>query len=165
MQGTERKDRANLNEPIASSQLRETPEYLDAVQAERFAAILASVDGMGIASKDDVSALAVLAVVECEIEQDTVLLAEIGAYYIPNKESGIIRAYPAVARMTANRQRAQALWNEFGRTPAARSKVSAGSKKMDNPYAALNGKTRHGDSRDEYARHLDAKHAEYLKGR
>ena len=72
-----------------------------------------------------------------EIEEDAILLESVGAFYMPSKESGIIRAHPAVARMSSNRQRAQALLGEFGLTPAARSKVSAGKPVEANPFAAL----------------------------
>jgi len=140
IQGTERKDRANPNEPVASTDLPGAPEYLTGPQAEQFANLVSIIDRMNIASADDVGMLADLAIVECEIADDAVLLATEGPYYVPSKESGIIRAHPAVARMTANRQRAQALRNEFGLSPAARSKVSAGPKSTTNPFAALNGK-------------------------
>lgn len=147
IQGTERKDRANPNEPEASSALPTAPEYLSETQAEKFAALVSILDRMRIASADNVGAIADLAVVECELEDDTVLLADIGPYYVPSKESGIIRAHPAVARLTANRQRAQALRGEFGLTPSSKSKVSALPVREGNPFAAL-----HAGRTNPYAR-------------
>ena len=92
---------------------------------------------MGVASRDDSDALAMLAGLIVEIEEDTVLIESIGAFYVPSEASGIIRAHPAVSRLSVNRQRAQALLGEFGLTPAARSKVSASKSVEANPFAAL----------------------------
>ena len=87
---------------------------------------------------EDSDALANLASVLVEIEEDQVLLHSLGSpYYVPNEENGMIRAHPAVNRISVNRQRAQALLGEFGLTPAARSKVSAGKPAEANPFAAL----------------------------
>ena len=137
VQGTLQKCRANPNEPVASSALPVAPDYLSPRAVEKFLQLCSILDGMGIASRDDNDALAMLAGLLIEIEEDTVLLDSITAYYMPSEESGIIRAHPAVARLSANRQRAQALLGEFGLTPAARSKVSAGKKAEANPFAAL----------------------------
>ena len=137
VQGTERPDRTNPNEPVASSALPVAPDYLSARAVEKFLQLVTILDGMGIASRDDADALAMLSGLIIEIEEDTVLLESVGSFYVPSEESGIIRAHPAVARLAANRQRAQALLGEFGLTPAARSKVSAGKKADSNPFAAL----------------------------
>jgi P27 family predicted phage terminase small subunit len=161
MQGTERKDRSNPNEPIADTAWPVAPEYLSDVQVEKFIVLIEMIDSMNIANRVDVGMLTDLAVVECEIADDVVMLASDGPYYVPSKDSGIIRAHPAVARLTANRQRAQALRNEFGLSPAARSKVSAlPTPERENPYAALDRMAR--SSRDNRARELDAAHAKYL---
>lgn len=136
LQGTNRKDRANPNEPIASYQLPTPPSYLSEVQVEKFSEYLAIIERMKIASADDVNALAQMAVVTCELEDDTVLLAELGsAFYIPNPSSGVVCTHPAANRLAKNRQRVQAFWNEFGLTPAARSKVSAVEPQAVNPFA------------------------------
>lgn len=150
IQGTERAGRTNLNEPDASPDLPTAPEYLNAAQAEKFVSLVAILTGMRIASADNVGPIADLAVVECEIADDTVLLATEGPYYVPSKESGIIRAHPAVARLTANRQRAQALRGEFGLTPSSKSKVSASPERRDNPYALLEKKHKMRNSGDKY---------------
>ena len=137
VQGTDRPDRENPNEPVASSALPVAPEYLSPRAVEKFDQLTAILDGMGIASRDNNDAMAMLAGLIIEIEEDTILLESVGAFYMPSEESGIIRAHPAVARLSANRQRAQALLGEFGLTPAARSKVSAGKPKEVNPFASL----------------------------
>jgi len=137
VQGTERKDRSNPAEPVASSALPVAPDYLSPRAVEKFLQLCGILEGMGIASRDDNDALAMLAGLIVEIEEDSVLLESVGAFYVPSKESGIIRAHPAVGRLSTNRQRAQALLGEFGLTPAARSKVSAGKPQEVNPFAAL----------------------------
>lgn len=113
------------------------PDYLSPRAVEKFLQLCAILDGMGIASRDDNDALSMLASLIIEIEEDTILLESVGAFYMPSEESGIIRSHPAVTRLAANRQRAQALLGEFGLTPAARSKVSASKKVEDNPFAKL----------------------------
>ena len=157
IQGTERKDRSNPNEPIADTGRPVAPGYFTDAQVERFVELVGHIESIGVQSKIDAGMLADLASVECEIADDIVLLATDGPYYVPSKESGIVRAHPAVARLTANRQRAQALRNEFGLSPAARSKVSAGPQKTENPFAALDRWAR--SSRDKRAIKLDAAHA------
>ena len=138
VQGTTRKDRDNPSEPIASTAMPIAPDYLSTRSAEKFLQLCGILDGMGIASIDDTDALAMLSSLLIEIEEDIVMLESIGsAFYMPSEESGIIRAHPAVARIAAGRMRAQALLGEFGLTPAARSRVSAGGKKEADPFAVF----------------------------
>jgi P27 family predicted phage terminase small subunit len=137
VQGTDRPDRANPAEPVASTALPVAPDYLSSRAVEKFLQLCAILDGMSIASRDDNDALAMLAGLIIEIEEDAILLESVGAFYMPSEASGIIRAHPAVSRLSVNRQRAQALLGEFGLTPAARAKVSAGKKADVNPFAAL----------------------------
>lgn len=113
------------------------PEYLSEAAAAKFSWLVTILDGMGVASRDDTDALAMLSSLLVDVEEDTVLLNSVPAFYVPSEESGIIRAHPAINRLATNRQRAQALLGEFGLTPAARSKVSAGKPKEVNPFAAL----------------------------
>lgn len=137
VEGTARPDRANPNEPVASSLPPVAPEYLSSRAAEKFGELVTILSGMGIASRDDTDALAILSGLLIELEEDMVLLDSVGAFYVPSEESGIIRAHPAASRIQSNRQRAQAMLGEFGLTPAARSKVSAGKKEDANPFDAL----------------------------
>lgn len=141
VQGTTRKDRSNADEPKASSTIPVAPNYLSTRAAEKFGQLVSVLRGMGIASSDDTDALAMLSGMLIEIEEDSVLLDSIGAFYMPSEESGIVRAHPAVARVATNRQRAQSMLGEFGLTPAARSKVSAGKAEEVNPFAGLDRST------------------------
>ena len=138
LQGTARKSRTNPNEPKPSGILPTPPEHLSGGEAEKFMVLRGYIESMGIASIEDVDALANLASVLVEIEEDQVLLHSLGSpYYVPNPETGMIRAHPAVNRIQVGRQRAQALLGEFGLTPATRSKVSASKAGDINPFAAL----------------------------
>lgn len=138
VQGTLRKDRANPSEPKPSGALPVPPDHLSEQEAEKFLVLTGYLKSMGVAAVEDTDALASLASVLVEIEEDQVLLHSLGSpYYIPNEENGMIRAHPAVNRIQVGRQRAQALLGEFGLTPAARSKVSAGKPSEQNPFAAL----------------------------
>ena len=138
IQGTKRKDRDNPAEPAVSGVIPSAPEHLSEQEAAKFLVLLGYITGMGIASVEDTDALANLSAVLVEIEEDQVLLHSLGSpYYIPNDENGMIRAHPAVNRISVNRQRAQALLGEFGLTPAARSKVSASAPTAENPFKAL----------------------------
>lgn len=137
IEGTSRKDRDNPSEPVASKALPVAPDYLSSRASEKFYQLTAILVGMGVASNDDSDALGILSALLVEIEEDVVLLESVGRYYVPSQESGIIRAHPAVAAVASGRQRAQALLNEFGLTPAARSKVSARLPAEANPFGTL----------------------------
>jgi P27 family predicted phage terminase small subunit len=142
LQGTARKDRSNPSEPKAVAGALVAPDYLTELQASEFNR-LASMVGeiMMVAGRSDADALAQLAITLEAIAIDNQLLADpqIGPYYA--KDDGTPVAHPATRRIIANQQRAQALMNEFGLTPASRSKVSAMGKADENPFAAIgNGK-------------------------
>lgn len=137
IEGTQRKSRANPNEPVASSIPPVAPEYLSTEAAEKFSQLLVILDEMGLASRDNTDALAMLSATLADVESDTVLLDSVGAYYMPNEDAGVIRPHPAVIRLNNNRQRAQALLSEFGLTPAARAKVTAGKPREENPFRSL----------------------------
>jgi P27 family predicted phage terminase small subunit len=138
VQGTQRADRANPNEPKSSGVLPMPPDHLSAQEAEKFLVLRGYLSSMGIASVEDTDALAMLAATLVEIEEAQVLLHSLGSpYYVPNEENGMIRPHPAINVIQTGRQRAQALLGEFGLTPAARSKVSARVPEKGNPFAAL----------------------------
>ena len=138
IQGTNQPCRSNPNEPQASGAVPVPPDHLSAREAEKFLQLLGYITGMGIASAEDTDALANLAAVLVEIEEDQVLIHSMGGpYYVPNPENGMIRKHPAVDRIQTNRMRAQSLLGEFGLTPASRSKVSAKTPAAENPFAIL----------------------------
>ena len=137
--GTARPDRMNPDAPAANLGTAEPPEWLSERAAEIFAQLSATIDGMGIASPDDQAALAMLASRIEEIEVCTAVIEDAGRTYCTTATSGdrLVRARPEVSMRSEALRHAQSLLAEFGLTPAARSKVSAGRPAEANPFAAL----------------------------
>lgn len=137
--GTARPDRMNPDAPAANIGTASAPEWLSARASELFAQLSATLLGMGIASPDDQAALAMLASRLEEIEICTAVIEDAGRTYATTATSGdkLIRARPEVAMRNEAMRHAQSLLAEFGLTPAARSKVSAGKPVEANPFAAL----------------------------
>jgi P27 family predicted phage terminase small subunit len=138
--GTDRPDRMNPDAPIASPGVAVAPDWLSERAAELFGQLSATLDGMGIASPDDQPALALLASRLEEVELMTAILEDGGRTYEQKDEEGNVRmrrAAPEAALRNEAMRHAQSLLAEFGLTPAARSKVSAGKPAGKNPFAAL----------------------------
>ena len=133
--GTARPDRMNPKAPPPNRGVASAPEQLSERGAEIFAGLSAILDGMGIASPDDVAALSILAQRLDQIEILTQMVEDGG--YTFKTDAGLIKANPAVAMRSDAMRHAQSLLSEFGLTPAARSKVSAGKPAEKNPFAAL----------------------------
>lgn len=135
VQGTDRPDRMNPDAPEPSPGVAVAPEWLNERAAEIFARLSAILDGMGIASPDDVDNLAMLAKRLEDIEILTVQIEDSGYTY--KTEAGLVKANPAVGQRSDAMRHAQSLLAEFGLSPAARAKVSAGKPKEENPFGAL----------------------------
>ncbi|WP_108484341.1 phage terminase small subunit P27 family [Oceaniglobus ichthyenteri] len=137
--GTARPDRMNPDAPPANIGTANAPEWLSERVAEIFTQLSATLLGMGIASPDDQAALAMLASRLEEIEICTAVIEDAGRTYATTATSGdkLIRARPEVAMRNEAMRHAQSLLSDFGLTPAARSKVSAGKTAEENPFAAL----------------------------
>ena len=137
--GTARPDRMNPDAPAANLGTAEPPEWLSERAAEIFAQLSATLLGMGIASPDDQAALSMLASRIEEIEICTAVIEDAGRTYTTTATSGdkLVRARPEVAMRNEAMRHAQSLLAEFGLTPAARSKVSAGKSVEENPFKAL----------------------------
>ena len=137
--GTARPDRMNSDAPAANLGTAEPPEWLSERATEIFSQLSATLHGMGIASPDDQAALAMLASRLEEIEICTAVIEDAGRTYCTTATSGdkLVRARPEVSMRSEALRHAQSLLAEFGLTPAARSKVSAGRPAEKNPFAAL----------------------------
>ncbi|MCJ8139575.1 phage terminase small subunit P27 family [Falsirhodobacter halotolerans] len=133
--GTAQKCRMNPDAPVANVGLASAPEWLSAAGAEIYDRVGAIIFGMGIASPDDVDALAMLASRLEEIQILTGLIEDQGRTY--RIKNGPWKARPEVAMRNEALRHAQSLLAEFGLTPAARSKVSAGKAPASNPFADL----------------------------
>lgn len=141
VKGTARADRLNPEAPAANPGVATAPEWLSERAAELFAEVSATLLGMGIASPDDVKALAMLASRLEEVEICTAVIEDCGRTYEQRDpetdEVRMIRARPEVGMRNEAMRHAQSLLAEFGLTPAARSKVSAGKPAEANPFAML----------------------------
>ena len=133
--GTDQKCRMNEDAPAPNRGVVVAPELLSARAADLFSQLSGILDGMGIASPDDVHALTMLAQ---RIEQFETLSAVIeDEGYTYKTDGGMWKARPEVAMRSDAMRHAQSLLAEFGLTPAARSKVSAGKAATVNPFASL----------------------------
>ncbi|MBO9437325.1 phage terminase small subunit P27 family [Sulfitobacter sp. R18_2] len=140
VKGTARADRMNPEAPAANPGVANAPEWLSDRASELFAQLSATLLGMGIASPDDQAALAMLASRLEEVELMTAVIEDGGRVYEQKDEEGnvrMIRARPEVGMRNEAMRHAQSLLAEFGLTPAARSKVSAGKPADENPFKAL----------------------------
>lgn len=138
--GTDQPCRMNPNPPSAAKGAAAAPEWLSVRAAEIFDRLSATLLGMGIASPDDVDNLSMLASRLEEVEIMTAIIEDAGRTYEQLGEDGsvkMIRARPEVAMRSEAMRHAQSLLSEFGLSPSARAKVSAGKKQEENPFAAL----------------------------
>jgi P27 family predicted phage terminase small subunit len=129
----------NSDAPAVNSGVAQPPAWLSERACELFAQLSTTLLGMGIASPDDQAALAMLASRLEEIEICTAVIEDGGRVYETEGVGGakMVRARPEVGMRNEAMRHAQSLLAEFGLTPAARSKVSAGKPAEQNPFAAL----------------------------
>lgn len=138
--GTSRPDRMNPEQPKPATGAAQPPAWLSERAAEIFARLSSSLVGMGISSPDDVDNLAMLASRLEEVEICTAVIEDAGRTFEKRDADGnlqMIRARPEVAQRNDAMRHAQSLLSEFGLSPAARAKVSAGKAEEENPFAAL----------------------------
>lgn len=135
VKGTAQKCRLNPETPAANAGTATAPVWLSERAAELFDQISATLLGMGIASPDDQHALALAASRLEEVEILTAVIEDAGRTY--QTDTGLWKARPEVGMRNEAMRHAQSLLAEFGLTPAARSKVSAGKPAEGNPFAGL----------------------------
>lgn len=135
VKGTAQKCRMNPEAPAANVGTASAPAWLSERAAELFDQISATLLGMGIASPDDQHVLSLAASRIEEVEILTAVIEDAGRTY--QTEAGLWKARPEVAMRNEAMRHAQSLLAEFGLTPAARSKVSAGKPAESNPFGAL----------------------------
>lgn len=133
--GTAQPSRMNDAAPAPNPGVASAPDWLSARAAELFAQISGTLVGMGIASPDDQHTLALLSSRLEEVEILTSVVEDAGRTY--KAEGGLWKARPEVSMRNEAMRHAQSLLAEFGLTPAARSKVSAGKPADANPFGAL----------------------------
>lgn len=136
LSGTERKHRANPNEPEVASGWPECPDWLSHAAARIFGETCRSMDGMGILSPEWRDVIAAYASCQEEIEIYSAIIAQEGRTYTTTTQMGdtMYRARPEVAMRADAMRRAQQLRSELGLGPASKSKVSANSKHEANEF-------------------------------
>lgn len=143
--GTAQPSRMNPAAPDALDGIPEAPDWLSARAAELFEQLVTIIGDMGIASASDAAMLAMAASRLEEVEICTAIIEDGGRTFVSSTEyddqdrivSQQIKGHPAVAQRSEAMRHAQSLLVEFGLSPAARSKVSAGKKHEANPFKAL----------------------------
>ncbi len=117
------------------------PELIahDDVAIERYHQLIVHVTQMKVISQEDDFALALLAMRLVEVERSSAVIRIHGTTYQTKTKQGDLmwRARPEVAMRNEAMRHAQSLLNEFGLTPAARSRVSAKSNDDDNPFGVF----------------------------
>lgn len=141
VQGTERKHRANPNEPKPERGAAPAPSWLSDRASEIYAGLCAHLDGMGVLSTVDDSVVALAASRLEEVEITTASVEDGGRTYETTSGSGdrMVRPNPMVAQRSEAMRHAHALLSELGLTPSARSKVSSTKAGETNPFKALMG--------------------------
>lgn len=132
--GEKRPSRVKKGEPAANLGTADAPIWLSARATEIFDQISATLHGMGIASPDNMHAQALCASRLEEVEILTAVIEDSGRTY---KSAGLVKARPEVSMRSEAMRHAQSLLAEFGLTPSARTKVSAGKAPEANPFAGL----------------------------
>lgn len=125
--GTDRKDRAQPNEPKPKVAAPKMPAHLPAKAKTYWKELCELLGSMGVLTVADGRALEQLCSAYCEWRD---LLKEIDrsgrTYEVVNAEGSIlIKANPAVAMASDAQKRIKSFMVEFGMTPASRTKINA----------------------------------------
>ena len=148
VQGTERADRRNANEPQPDRGAPPVPSWLPVKARPHWRKIAPLLDGMGVLTVADGTALALLCDVLAEYLDARAVTAALGATYtsesIARDEDGntvvtrMVRARPEVAMYQDAWKRARAMLAEFGLTPSSRSRLHVGGAAEEaDPLEAL----------------------------
>jgi P27 family predicted phage terminase small subunit len=136
--GTDQKCRMNPNAPKPKPGVPDAPPYLSDKARAAWDYIAPIVRDMGVLTEADGPALANLCETLAELREARQALAERQALtYATETESGskIHRSYPENALVSDLDKRVKSWFAAFGLTPADRSRVAAGKKEDENPFA------------------------------
>lgn len=135
--GTVRKHRENPNEPVTGGGWPVAPEWLSARATEIFEDTCSRMDSMGTLSTEWTDVIASYASCQEEIEITTAVIEDLGRTYTTVTAAGdtMFRPRPEVTMRSDAMKRAQSLRAELGLGPASKSRVSAGKKQDENPFA------------------------------
>lgn len=146
--GTAQPCRMNPAAPAAARMVPIAPDWLSARAAEIFADLVAILDEMRLASGSDTVMLSMLASRIEEVEELTATIEDGGRVYVSKAETTaaadgslvtkqMIRARPEVGMRNEALRHVQSLLAEFGLSPAARARVSAGKAEETDEFAGI----------------------------
>lgn len=127
IQGTQRKDRAQPNEPTPVVAIPKCPAHLTPKAKTVWKSLVKHLETMGVMTLPDGLALEQLCSAYAEW-RDLVKLIEVDGYtYKTNGAGGemLIKGNPAVAMASDAQKRIRGMLQEFGLTPSSRTKVNA----------------------------------------
>lgn len=137
LEGTDRADRANPNEPKPNdlSATAQPPEWLGDNGKEAWSDLLPVLRGMGVVTIADPMAFALLCDALGEyIDARAWLKEHEDVYAVASKDGDLTwRKRPEVEIAQDAWRRAKTMLTEFGLTPAARSRVSGKAADMSDP--------------------------------
>jgi P27 family predicted phage terminase small subunit len=129
----------NKNEPRPKRGMPKCPARLDGIARRLWFELAAELHAMGVLTFADRQSLALL----CEAVQDyrkaRAILADRGTTYETMTQAGSVmyRNRPEVAVASDAWRRARTMIGEFGLTPAARSRIKAGTPQELDPFDDL----------------------------
>lgn len=148
LMGTAQPCRMNPAAPAGSKMVPIAPDWLSERSAELFGDLVAVLDEMGLTSGSDTVMLAMLASRIEEVEQLTAIIEDGGRVYVSKAETTtgkdgalvvkqMVRARPEVGMRNEALRHVQSLLAEFGLSPAARSRVSAGKTAEEDEFGGI----------------------------
>jgi len=135
IQGTQRKDRSQPNEPKPAIARPKCPAHLSPKAKTAWKSLVAHLEGMGIISQPDGMALEQLCAAYAEWRDLIKDVEKVGYTYTATGAGGepLIKANPAVAMASDAQKRIRGLLQEFGLTPSSRTKVNAETPQQSDP--------------------------------
>lgn len=139
LEGTDRPDRTNRNEPTPTLTDDKPPVWLKGRGRKGWRWIAPVVADMKILTDADKAALALLCDALGDYTECQEALRRDGRFYETLTKLGerMIKPHPAVAQASDAWRRAARMMVEFGMTPSARSRVKAAAEKEVDPFEAF----------------------------
>ena len=130
--GTYRKDRANLDEPLAKPAIPSCPRFVVGEARKEWRRVSRLLFAMGVLSEIDRSALAAYCQAWAQWVDAEQKLAKTGMLV---SVEGVVRISPTWQAANQSREQMRAYLTEFGMTPASRARVRANKEKAENGHS------------------------------
>jgi len=136
VQGTDRRDRRNENEPQPPKGAPPLPAHLDAEESLEWGRCCERLEKMGVLTEADGLALEQLVVMIVEVRALTTLVkAERTQRVTTTQKEQIDKPHPLWPQLQASRQHLYRCWQAFGMDPSARTRVHTVRAPSGNPAA------------------------------